>query len=425
MSKDNGKNPISNDHSKNPIPNDHGKDHMFTKFSNLKLHCNNNNFKLGKSSDNQRGESSNNNHSVTVQYNLGRISLEDSRLSGANSRPSPSWITQPGTSTNSSKILASSSQSFPIKTDLEYLRNLLVMMTCPTRFSEFQGYLEIIDTYDQAHKVKVLYAIGSILTRNHFTFVELATNNYGAQALKTLLKRNPSLFGFIYEAVLVNFSVLMNGKFSHHLIVDAIRAVDRSKKEMLYELTYINALFLAEQENGCIALNNVFQEIKGVFREQIFHLIAQNADRLAFDPYGTHVVQNFVTLKNPSVTHAIAERLHGNFFQLAMERQGSYLVEKCLKSDQGMEIVLMEFRGNDREWVRLATHKFGNFVAQCALIVMKKRGMKGMLREFVEKLRPHFADLKLGHGRNTLKFIEEEIEDYLLEVPYNQMGFMP
>ncbi|VVB13807.1 unnamed protein product [Arabis nemorensis] len=391
MSKDNGKNPMPNNNGKNPMPNDYGKGLMFNAFPNL------------------RG----------------------SRLSGANLRAPPSLITQPGafSSTNSGQPFASSPQSFARpnikKPDLEYLGYLLGLMTCPTRYSEFHSYLERIDTYETDHKKKMLFTIGSILTTNHFTFVDLATHQYGSQALKTLLKRNPSLIDrFIYEAVCINFSVLMNSKYSHNLIVDVIRAVDKFKKESLYELTYINALFLAEQETGCIALNNVFQEIKGKFRELIFGLVALNADRLAFDPYGTHVVQNFVTLKNPRATRAIAVTLFGSFFRLAMERQGSYLVEKCLKSDQGREIVLIEFRKNDREWVRMASHRYGNFVTQCALLVMKERGMKAMLREFVEKLRPHFGSMEIGHGKNTLKVIEEKIEDYLLELPYNLLGFM-
>ncbi|KAL1196268.1 putative pumilio [Cardamine amara subsp. amara] len=184
---------------------------------------------------------------------------------------------------------------------------------------------------------------------------------------------------------------------------------------MLYELTLNNAVELAKLENGCTAVNMVFEEIKGKYRDLIFERVAENAKWLSFDPYGTYVVQNFLTLHNPNATKAIAERLGGNFFSLAMCKEGSYVVEKCLNSDFARLKVLEEFRGNDKEWVRMAKHKFGNYVAQCALNVMKERGMIPLLREFLGKLRPHL------YGNKILQMIQNKFGGWLDHSPVDDL----
>ncbi|EOA33117.1 hypothetical protein CARUB_v10016455mg [Capsella rubella] len=262
--------------------------------------------------------------------------------------------------------------------DHNVLSGLLGMTTCSERSCEFQKFLQRLDTYPTAERESHLFEIGSLLTTNNCAFLDLATNQSGSHALRTLFRRSPALDHLIFLSVSMNFFSLMTN--------------------------------LARVETGCLALNEVFQEIRGKYRDLIFKRVAKNADWLSFDHYGTHVVQNFLTLENPGATAAIAERLCGCFFRLAKERQGSYVVEKCLKSCFAREIVLEEFRGNDQEWVRMANDKFGNFVAQCALKVMKEEGMTPLLREFIEKLRPYFCTMKIGYGKNIVRLIQEDIE---------------
>ncbi|CAH2073391.1 unnamed protein product [Thlaspi arvense] len=412
---------MSNHDGKNPMPYHEGEGPMFAAFRNLNLNSNNNRF--------ERGSSSNSNiHNLNLYFNLDQNSQERSRLSAGGFRvpPSPpsSWITQPGASSsiNSGQPLAHP-QSF-VRPDHVSLCSLVNMMTCPIRYPQFLGLLRRFDTYEAGERERRLLHIGSMLTTNHSTFLDVATNRNGSMALRTLLQRSPSLDKFIFKAVCMNFFSLMSSKYGRFLIVPTIRAVDKPRKEIIYELTYHNTLTLARNDVGCVALNDVFQEIRGIFRDQIFDLVAQEAQWLSFDPYGTHVVQNFLTLQNPCATQAIAENLYGSFFLLARVRQGSYVVEKCLKSEFGREKVLEEFRGNYKEWVRMANDKFGNFVAQCALKVMKQGGMKQLLREFVEKLRPHFHEMEIGHGKNTLRVIEEEIQEFILDFPDPLLGFV-
>lgn len=60
--------------------------------------------------------------------------------------------------------------------------------------------------------------------------------------------------------------------------------------------------------------------------------------------------------------------------------------------------VFEEFRSSDENWARMAKDKFGNFVDQCALRVMKQRGMIQTLREFVEKVNHTSGRCRLGLG---------------------------
>ncbi|XP_010422965.1 PREDICTED: putative pumilio homolog 21 [Camelina sativa] len=398
---------MSNDNGKNPMPNDRGNDLVFTAFENLNLYGNYNCY--------NPGEASNNNHPNVNVYNVGHISVDRFNV---NAPPFiPTRMIQPGASSSRSTSAKPffSSQSFVspgVVKDRSSLSELLDMMTCVERFTEFQKFLQRLDTYPTAERESHLSAIGSLLTKNNWTFLDLAANQYGSQALRTLFKRSPVLDHLLFGAVCMNFFPLMTNRCGRGLIIPAIRAVDKTRKEDLYRLTYEYTLDLARLETGCLALNDVFQEIRGKYRDLIFECVVKNADWLSFDPYGTHVVQNFLTLQNPGATTAIAERLRGSFFRLAKERLGSYVVEKCLNSAFARDKVLEEFRGNDREWVRMANDKFGNFVAQCALKVMKEKQMTSMLGEFLEKLRPYFCKMKTGHGKNTLRVIQEEIEGW-------------
>ncbi|CAH8270588.1 unnamed protein product [Arabidopsis lyrata] len=369
---------MADDNGENPMPNDRDYNHLLTAFANLNGNSNIN---------------TNNNYPNLNVYNVSHIST-------ASFNAHPAWMTQSQPGASSSRY---SGQPFPpppsfvspgVEKDHNLLSRLLDMMTCAGRFAEFQKFLQDLDTNPTAERESHLFKIGSLLTTNKRTFLHLATNQYGSQSLHILFRRSPSLDHLLFHAVGINFFLLMTDKYARGLIISAIRAVDKTKKEVLYKLT-----------------------------DLIFECVAKNAEWLAFDPYGTHVVQNFLTLQNPVATTAIAERLRGNFFSLAMERQGSYVVEKCLKSDFARGKVLEEFRGNDKEWVRMTTDKFGNFVVQCALRVMKEKEMRPMLREFVEKLRPHFWRMEIGHGRNTLRLIQEEIVGWINQLP-DKSGYM-
>ncbi|CAA7027111.1 unnamed protein product [Microthlaspi erraticum] len=353
------------------------------------------------------------------ELNLLSAFKRGARLSAASLRvplSTSSCFTQPGAS-SSTKFGQPWAPSQPL--------GVLNMMTCPIRYSEFIELLRDIDTYQKDEKERSLLQIGSMITTNNYTFLELAQDQIGSRSLRALITRNQILDALLFDSIRMNFWSLMNSNFGRHLIVTMIRAVDKPKKEILYKLTYDNTLELAKQETGCIALNEVFEEIRGPFRDLIFDLIAQNAGWLSFDPYGTHVVQNILKLHIPSATQTIAESLDGMFFELAMKRHGSYVVEKCLNSVFAREKVLAEFRVNDKEWVRMANDKFGNFVVQCALKVMKQSGMTDLLREFVGKLRPHFGEMKNGFGKNTLKVIEKDIGLRILGLPDHLPGFFP
>ncbi|AED91417.1 putative protein [Arabidopsis thaliana] len=399
-----GESGTTNINNNNPNPP------LLTAFDNLRLYANYNH--------QEPGESSNNNYPNLNVYNVGHISA-----ASFNAPPfTPSSLTQPDDSSSrySGKPFPPPPLSFVspgVDKDRNWLSSLLDMMTCAQRFTEFQKYLQDLDTYPTAERESHLFKIGSALTTTKRIFLHLATNQYGSQALRILFRRSPSLDHLLFCAVDTNFFLLMSDKYGRGLIIPAIRAVDKTKKESLYKLTYEYTLHLARLETGCLALNNVLQEIRGIYRDLIFECVANNADWLSFDPYGTHVVQNILILQNPVATTAIAERLRGSFFRLAMERQGSYVVEKCLKSDFARDQVLEEFRGNAKEWVRMTTDKFGNFVVQSALRVMKEKEMRPLLREFVEKLRPHFGKMEIGRGRNTLRVIQEEIVGWINQLP--------
>ncbi|CAE6092828.1 unnamed protein product [Arabidopsis arenosa] len=291
---------MADDNGENPMPNDRDYNHLLTAFANLNGNSNIN---------------TNNNYPNLNVYNVSHIST-------ASFNASPAWMTQSQSGASSSRY---SGQPFPptpsfvspgVEKDHNLLSRLLDMMTCAGRFTEFQKFLQDLDTNPTAERESHLFKIGSLLTTNKRTFLHLATNQYGSQSLHILFRRSPSLDHLLFHAVGINFFLLMTDKYARGLIISAIRAVDKTKKEVLYKLTYEYTLQLARLETGCLALNNVFQEIRGKYRDLIFECVAKNADGC-----------------------------------LAMERQGSYVVEKCLKSDfaRGNGTVCVESDEGERD----------------------------------------------------------------------------
>ncbi|XP_010536236.1 PREDICTED: putative pumilio homolog 21 [Tarenaya hassleriana] len=251
---------------------------------------------------------------------------------------------------------------------------------------------------------QVLLSIGRTVTSDRTSFLALATHPTGSITVLSLLQSSVEVDNLIFSAVCDNFFDLMISKHGHNMIIPTLRAVDRSKKEILYAMAVDYTLNLATQEIGCVALNEFLQEMRGVHRNRFFEVVAMNATWLAQDPHGNFVVQHVLTLENPSATGRIATKLKGSFGRLSVQRLGSYVVEKCLRSPYGREQVLEELRERSDQWIRVAKDQYGNFVAQSTLKILKE--MKSPLyEELVNMLKPHFQEMNLGYGRRTLDTI--------------------
>ncbi|KAF2309251.1 hypothetical protein GH714_001377 [Hevea brasiliensis] len=173
---------------------------------------------------------------------------------------------------------------------------------------------------------------------------------------------------------------------------------------LLYESAISLCLHLATHENGCISLNNFIDKIQGSHRQRLLELISKNAVFLSQDPSGNHVVQKVLALENPIFTERICSSLRGHYKRLSLQKWGSHVVEKCLRST-AMECAVEDLLSSScNQLLQVARDQFGNYVIQSALKVTKKTNNPLHL-ELLRSLQPHLETLRKGFGRNVFNLI--------------------
>ncbi|XVE81322.1 hypothetical protein DITRI_Ditri15bG0054700 [Diplodiscus trichospermus] len=231
-------------------------------------------------------------------------------------------------------------------------------------------------------------------------------DRYGTYSIKKLIKvlEKSPLITKVVRALSNNFWELMINPTGHYVITECLEIVDSQKNDMLYIEAINKCLRLATHERGCVALNSFIYRIKGPRRDQLLNLICHHVVYLAQDPSGNFVVQCVMGLQHPEIIDKICSRLKGYYVKVSMQKGGSHLVEKCLRSS-GMEHVVNEFLQSNKLF-QVAKDRYGNYVLQTALTETKKTGSP-LHESLAVKLQQHPNSLQHGYGRNILKLMAQ------------------
>ncbi|KAJ9139638.1 hypothetical protein P3X46_030351 [Hevea brasiliensis] len=237
-------------------------------------------------------------------------------------------------------------------------------------------------------------------------FINLSNNIYGSKLIKKmikLLKRSP-LIHWLTLSLYACFYPLMMDRIGSYVLSYCLDYLDVRQNALLYESAISLCLHLATHENGCISLNNFIDKIQGSHRQRLLELISKNAVFLSQDPSGNHVVQKVLALENPIFTERICSSLRGHYKRLSLQKWGSHVVEKCLRST-AMECAVEDLlSSSSNQLLQVARDQFGNYVIQSALKVTKKTNNPLHL-ELLRSLQPHLETLRKGFGRNVFNLI--------------------
>ncbi|OMO52230.1 hypothetical protein COLO4_37335 [Corchorus olitorius] len=235
-------------------------------------------------------------------------------------------------------------------------------------------------------------------------------DRYGSYSVKKLIKvlQKSPLVSEIVKSLASSFWDLMINQTGHYAIMECLDILDSQRNDLLYVEAIDKWLKLATDERGFVALNNFIVRIKGSRRDQLLEQICEQVVFLSQHPDGHFVVQCVLGLQIPAFIQKICYELRGYYVKLSMQKGGSHLVEKCLKSS-GLVHVVQEFLQSN-QLVQLARNQYGNYVLQTAL----KEAMKtsGPLHEsLVMKLRSceNLRELNHGYGRHILSLIATPI----------------
>ncbi|XP_022761039.1 pumilio homolog 12-like [Durio zibethinus] len=234
-------------------------------------------------------------------------------------------------------------------------------------------------------------------------------DRYGSYSIKKLIKvlEKSPLVTEVVKALCNKFWELMVNLTGQYVILECLDVVDSQKNDLLYIEAIDKCLKLATHERGCVSLNSFISRIKGPRRDQLLNLICDHVVYLAQDPAGNFVVQCVLGLQNPAIIDKICSKLKGYYAKLSMQKGGSHVVEKCLRSS-GMDHVVHEFLQSNQLF-QVAKDRYGNYVLQTALRETKKRGSP-VYESLVVKLQQHLNSLQHGYGRNILPLMTAAVQ---------------
>ncbi|KDP25123.1 hypothetical protein JCGZ_22658 [Jatropha curcas] len=257
---------------------------------------------------------------------------------------------------------------------------------------------------------KQLALIVETITMDRQLFIILSNNITASKLIKKLiklLKKSPYI-KWLVASLYLAFYQLMIDKIGSYVITYCLDTLDIKQKVLLYEAIIPNCLHLAIHEIGCISLNNFIDKIQGWHRQHLLELISNNAVFLSHDPSGNHVVQKVLGLENPFFTEIIGNLLRGHYARLSLQKWGSHVVEKCLKSPAMSYAVEDLLSSSSNQLLQVARDQFGNYVIQRALKVTKELNFPLHL-ELLRSLQPHLETLRYGYGRSIFNLIASGI----------------
>ncbi|WCJ37000.1 pumilio 8 [Euphorbia peplus] len=262
---------------------------------------------------------------------------------------------------------------------------------------------------DACNKVQLGFLVENI-TKDEEIFIGVSTNSHGSKLMKKLIKliKGLSCSSLIVLRMSISFNRLMRNQTGSYVVNSCLDWLDVNQNKPLYDAGISQCLALATHVVGCASLNYMIDKIQGFHRQQLLELVAKNAVFLSQDPSGNHVVQKVLELENPIFTALIGSVLRGHHVKLSIQKWGSHVVEKCLKSEAGSEYVVEDFvQCSSNQLLQIAKDHFGNYVIQTALKVTKQRN-ESLYRRLIESLQMNLGVLRFGFGKNIYNMVINE-----------------
>ncbi|KAF8102447.1 hypothetical protein N665_0198s0147 [Sinapis alba] len=288
------------------------------------------------------------------------------------------------------------------ETPLQWIFNLMTRSEEEDAAYPFKEFISKLDR-------RGLQGMASLLTSDSDCFLDIARNKNGSNRLQKLIGRSDDVDDLLCAAILHRFLHVMTDKHASYVATRGLRVFAGKKKELMCEELIRNALLIARDQHGCVALNEMLTDLDHPhYRNELLDMVAHNALWLSNDGSGNFVVQHVLKLNHPRSTRDVALSLRGHCIDLSFKKYGSYIVERLLEADESVAVVVMELLESDGDrLMRLARSEFGNFVVSKALRVTQKRVSRvDLFRGLVQKLMPFLPFLRKSRGSNIAVFLD-------------------
>ncbi|KAL0310229.1 UNVERIFIED_CONTAM: putative pumilio21 [Sesamum calycinum] len=246
-------------------------------------------------------------------------------------------------------------------------------------------------------------------------FLRAAFDQQGASSIVKLIRKvkKSSPHAMAMTRVLsTRFMDIMTHPTARDVILQCLLLFPAQPNEVLYEKAILHFQDLAIHEVGCKSLNDCIALIDGDQRVRLLNQIADVSDFLSYDPYGNYVVQNVLGLKDGDITSKITDCLENEFIRLAVRKEGSLVVEKCMEaSNNGIIRVAAEIVNRLGAAFRLARNQFWKLCDSSSTKETKERGFSSFYDAIVRRLEPRRRALRrTAGGKNVLSIMEADDE---------------
>lgn len=228
-----------------------------------------------------------------------------------------------------------------------------------------------------------------ILEAMEESVIPLALHMYGCRVVQKALECR-EINQKIVKKIKGHVIDLVCDQNGNHVIQKCVECVD---SEFIIKEFEEDAVNLSKHRYGCRVIQRIFENSSGCFAA--INKIISSAKSLVEDQYGNYVIQHILERGSEQHKKKLIAILSDRIAEYSTHKFASNVMEKCVicgtpEDRKCMFAKLMSTSATDNTLVRISCDKFGNYVVQRLIDVLRDKEKD----ELVAYLREHLPELK-------------------------------
>ena len=211
-----------------------------------------------------------------------------------------------------------------------------------------------------------LYSILTIISPH---ILELGANPHGTRVVQALINylKTDKLIDYlisIIKPVTVPLIKELNG--TH--IIQKISEDFPNKSQFIFDLILKNAPSIATHRHGCCVLQRYIVDKDDQFCKKLVEKLLSNFFLLAVDQFGNYIIQSIMKLNVQEINNSIANKMIDNILYYSKHKFSSNIVEKCFDyCDMSIKAEMVKIISEEEAIKELIIDEHGNYVVQKVL----------------------------------------------------------
>lgn len=256
----------------------------------------------------------------------------------------------------------------------------------------FGNYL-IQKLFPQLSPSEILQVINTITP----VLVELGSDAHGTRVIQHLinfLSTDSLLQTFLSVIKPVTIPLIKELNGTH--IIQKIADDFPSQSEFIYELILKNAPSIATHRHGCCVLQRYLVNREDSFCKQLIEKLDKNFFLLAVDQFGNYIIQSIMKLNDQQLNDSFAMKMIDNIIYYSKHKFSSNIVEKCFDyCSEDIKTKLITILSEEEAIKELIIDEHGNYVVQKVLSCSTKE-KRSVLFNYIIPLISKINNMSFG-----------------------------